>query len=468
MRIVVFSLLLSCFCFKGYSQTTLEHFIGDLPDKPGFVIPVDLDKDGFIDVISASYHSDEVSYYRNLDGEGTFSAPTTIATITITLQAFKMMDIDGDDDLDIVYKTNYLDKLAWIENLDGFGDFGAEHIISLEEAYVYNFDLGDLDNDGDIDVVARVTAPSVFERIVWFENLDGSGNFSAPIILEEIFDFNFELKLIDLDQDDDLDVVYSDANFVTGPAILWMENLGESIATAQAIHNTYLFSSDVHKAIKIEFADLNNDGQLDMVYFAQHDDWEDYLYWVPNMGGANFGERAIIDVDFEYVSPELVFADLDEDGDMDVISSNTFDQQIKIFKNEDGLGSFDLAETIPFDVSRTTDISVAPINSDASLDILACGFLPSKVVWFENIDLLNNESFNDESFRLYPNPTDGILTFQSDLEITAAYLYNNLGQRLSVNFQNNTIDLSHLSAGLYFLHLTDDSGNRIIERILKK
>ena len=108
-------------------------------------------------------------------------------------------DIDGDHDVDVIVIDH--GGLAWNENLNGLGSFGSSQVISLDvSASSGQIQLGDLDADGDLDLVAG--ASDLDSVLMWLENL--GGRFSEP---EVIASHRGDLFwLVDLDRDGDLDV----------------------------------------------------------------------------------------------------------------------------------------------------------------------------------------------------------------------------------------------------------------------
>ena len=62
------------------------------------------------------------------------------------------------------------DKIAWYENIDGEGSFGPQQVITSEAAWARSVTVGDLDGDGDFDVLS---ASSYDDTIAWYENTDG-------------------------------------------------------------------------------------------------------------------------------------------------------------------------------------------------------------------------------------------------------------------------------------------------------
>lgn len=68
----------------------------------------------------------------------------------------------------------------------------------------------------------------------------------------------------------------------------------------------------------------------------------------------------------------------------------------------------------------------------------------------------------DHKFSVYPNPVKDILTIDSDSEATNVAVYNLLGQQIiakSLTANQDTVDVSNLEAGTYFVKL--DSGNQV-------
>jgi hypothetical protein len=84
-------------------------------------------------------------------------------------------DLDGDGDLDIMSANKFGSSLTWYRNLDGYGTFGPENLIAILDQTIW-ISAADLDGDGDMDVLA-VSGPQ--NRVAWYENLDGQGNFSS-------------------------------------------------------------------------------------------------------------------------------------------------------------------------------------------------------------------------------------------------------------------------------------------------
>ena len=69
------------------------------------------------------------------------------------------------------------------------------------------------------------------------------------------------------------------------------------------------------------------------------------------------------------------------------------------------------------------------------------------------------------SLDIYPNPTSGVINFDSDKPIDFATVYNTIGQVQTVNFSNNKLDLSKLPNGIYIVSISIEN-HVITKRII--
>ncbi|CAM9829613.1 unnamed protein product, partial [Ectocarpus fasciculatus] len=185
----------------------------------------DLDGDDDLDVVSASVYSG-LAWYDNSDGSGAFSLDVSLEPADDPAGGKDVVaaDIDGDGDIDIISASfdgahtdgNFPDgRIIWFEN-DGSGRFAEGRDIGLLDS-ARSVVAVDLDNDGDVDLVA---CDSVGGHIVWYENTDGAGNFSEAIDIAVDIGVH-SLIAVDLDGDGDFDL--ATANRDSG-RVVWYEN----------------------------------------------------------------------------------------------------------------------------------------------------------------------------------------------------------------------------------------------------
>jgi PKD repeat protein len=78
---------------------------------------------------------------------------------------------------------------------------------------------------------------------------------------------------------------------------------------------------------------------------------------------------------------------------------------------------------------------------------------------------------NNETISIYPNPVNDIVNIKlNQLKINAIKITSIIGTQIDANLNksNNSIDVSHLNAGTYFLSITTDSEKVIVKRFIKK
>jgi hypothetical protein len=177
-----------------------------------------MDGDGDMDVLSASWTDNKIAWYENTDGAGTFGAQNVISTVAMNASSVYASDMDGDGDMDVVSASYGDDKIAWYENTDGDGTFGAQQVISTAALSARSVYATDLDGDGDMDVLSASYADN---KIAWYENTDGDGTFGAQQVISTAALGAISVYATDIDGDGDMDVLSAS---VGDDKIAWYKN----------------------------------------------------------------------------------------------------------------------------------------------------------------------------------------------------------------------------------------------------
>ena len=180
----------------------------------------DMDGDGDLDIVSASYEDDTIAWYENDGAADPSWAAADIATNANGARCVHVADMDGDGDLDIVSASYLDDTIAWYEN-DGAADpsWAAADIATNADGAQTVY-AADMDGDGDLDIVS---ASQNDDTIAWYEN-DGAADPSwTATDIATSADGAFSVFASDMDGDGDLDIVSASDNDDT---IAWYENDG--------------------------------------------------------------------------------------------------------------------------------------------------------------------------------------------------------------------------------------------------
>ena len=83
------------------------HSITTSADQAYSVFAIDVDKDGDIDVLSASYNDGKIAWYEN---NGSESLSRTISTSATDAKDVFAIDIDNDGDIDVLSASGYIHR----------------------------------------------------------------------------------------------------------------------------------------------------------------------------------------------------------------------------------------------------------------------------------------------------------------------------------------------------------------------
>ena len=290
-----------------------------------------------------------------------------------------MGDLDGDGDLDILVGDSFFGSPG-ISVLKNNGDqtFAAPvyYPVPLQEV-VGEVALSDFDGDGDLDAFATIRGS--FDQMtkikVWRNN--GDGTFAAPIEFPT-GQGPAGIVIADFTGDGKPDVIT--ANY-GGSSISLLRHNGLNGQQAGFLPPV-TFNATNH-AEKIAAADVNGDGILDVVVGETVDIGPlATLAVMINTGNGNFAAPVIYDAapGGRFGSTAVALADLDNDGDVDLIGGGLYqngsiDNGAVTIRRNNGNGTFGAAEIILFTnpnfVPNPKEITTGFINGDGFPDIVA-------------------------------------------------------------------------------------------------
>lgn len=229
------------------------HVVSTAVNEGQGVTVADLDQDGDLDIITASSGDNMISVFKNLDHGIFCEIKQVVDDNVIGVRTVIAADLDGDRWLDLAAASKDDDTLSWYPN-DGTGQFPVKRIISAgaESDGAYSLIAADIDQDGDNDLVV---ASNGNDHVSLWRN-DGFGSFNKTLIFGEA-DFVLSVTALDIDGDGDMDV--ASASFFDG-VFRWYENV-DGFGTKWKNH-TIFYGLAAHY---ISHADTDGDGDLDLL-----------------------------------------------------------------------------------------------------------------------------------------------------------------------------------------------------------
>lgn len=360
----------------AYSQSTTFdtlHMVSNNTDSASSVYSFDVDGDDDFDIIAGSMGGPGISWHENLGG--IISGTQNVISTTVDSVAFVMaVDLDGDEVPDILAASPVLSgfNIFWHKNLGG-GNFGPEQEVSSSSPYTYNVFAADLDGDNDNDIISA----EADSFIAWYEN-DGFGGFGSRIIISDTATEAACVFAADLDNDDDNDVIAGYENTVS-----YFKNDGNGIFTEERLLTVgEFFAGNVHA---VYAADMNNDEKIDVLSAS----WGDSkIAWYENFGYGNFNEEQKI-IGLNAIGATGIYpVDFDRDGDLDVVSSSEMDGRIKWYQNvllqSEEHDFITYVITSPYLTPGASSVHAADIDIDGDFDIIASASDSNRVVWLQN------------------------------------------------------------------------------------
>lgn len=321
------------------------------------VCAVDLDNDGDLDLVTVYPAGPELAICYN-DGSASFSQPWYVnenAGTADLVQSVAVGDLDGDGDIDLVSGTwNGFFGVSGDENSvainlnKGDGTFAKATMIPVLNKTTKVI-TGDFDNDNDIDIAATHKDTS---RISVLLN-NGDATF-APFIDYEVGKDPWSLYSADINGDGYLDLIVAT---ISGELTLLINNRDGSFSTEKILLEPGL--QNVHGG------DIDNDGDHDLITLNSYNNTLNIFF---NDGNASF--TSVNTLKMNHWINSVFLSDLNGDGNLDFCVANYDTNTVSIFMGD---GSSSFAEVGEWFIGDNPhDILVADLNNDGSQDIISC------------------------------------------------------------------------------------------------
>ncbi len=382
----------------------------------------DLGGDGDLDVVVASTTNHEIRFWENTSTHrsaalGDYGALSYFPAYR-EISDWEMGDINGDGLPDLVLIDRDVAvpeaQVFWVPNVglqpSGVVSFGFEPAITTVSTHLYeDLALGDLDGDGDLDVVIGETNSVVFAVTVCRNQLGTIPPWSCGPVVTSLYTVD-GLGVGDLDGDGDLDV----SAVVTPTAggakdVGWWElSNAATVWTQHTIEGAAVASIEETRPV-----DLDGDGDLDLI--------TDYNSWYRHGGiGLPTWVQQFLP-GFEVTATDV--ADIDRDGDLDIASVAPSGAGVALNWLEntlDSSGSW-VGRTVRSADTATSiaGIRLADLDLDGDPDLVAGldGVAGERLAWFENNVAAGLGPWTERELAQPQNiPAEGAKVFTPDLD----------------------------------------------------
>ncbi|MFE5672941.1 FG-GAP-like repeat-containing protein [Agromyces sp. NPDC056523] len=291
--------------------------------QPFFLQAADFNGDGYDDLVATDSPFDRVAVLLN-EGDASFSA-TALYPAGDDPGQMDVGDLNGDDLPDLALINGDINSISVLLNVNGgFPTFTTYPMGDIPSS----ISIGDVNDDGAPDIAVA----NINDGVMFVMHNDGAGGFTVgqTLVVGEPGDLR-SLKVADINEDGHGDIAVTRSG-VGEIALLFGDGSGTF-----AFVTPYVTGSNPSK---IDLRDMNGDGHLDL-----------FIYKSIGAGHTReirtgVGNGTFTDWSLEGFGPFLTssaFADIDDDGDVDIVSSLqwTSDPNSIIAEINEGNGEFD-------------------------------------------------------------------------------------------------------------------------------
>ncbi len=348
----------------------------------------DLDGDGKLDMATISQTDDQVAIFRNIASPGVLDGTSFESANTRSSGGnsvwLDIADIDRDGKLDLI--SNHSSgggSIGLYRNNASPGSFNASSFdarvdISLNRSSE-EVSIGDLDLDGQPDIVTTSNVSSLFQVLQNTTTVGvlNSGSFSAAQDFNSGPD-NIAIAVGDLDGDGLSDVVTGNRGDFTITTML-NETSGSTLS----------FGAPSSKAAGanpwgLELADIDGDGNLDIIASSQ-DDNELYIYHnASSPGSLSFGGPQTFSLPSGPFQLEL--GDLSGDGKPEIVVAST-GGGISVFQNQSSSGTINAASLgarIDYPSNNGVILDIGDLDGDGANDIAVTSYVDGSIALLRN------------------------------------------------------------------------------------
>jgi hypothetical protein len=306
----------------------------------------DMDNDGYGDIVATRTNNSTYIVILKNNGTGTFSRYDSVNTSSANVYyGTEAKDFNNDGKNDIAYVKSAIDSVFISYNSSGWTNNDS---YSFPTHSGTRLTSGDIDNDGDVDLVIG------YEGGFGTLSNNGDETFGSEAGYSSTYNTYYleQIMLSDVNGDGYLDVITTGGNNYNQFGI----NLNNGDGTFGS-ESAYTLS--IQPAIMVA-GDLDADGDIDLAFCYQN---ETYLNVAYNNGSGVFNQQAL----FSDRMPAFTMMDFDGDGDLDIVGKDySSNVNLRILQNTPPSTPTTSASGVTFSNNFGTQIKVSWTNGNGT------------------------------------------------------------------------------------------------------
>jgi uncharacterized protein YuzB (UPF0349 family) len=412
--------------YKNMGDGTFESLEWNLPGLHNATLRwADYNNDGDLDLIMQGHNGTKPAFYIYDNQDGVFSYHETFLDGLMSGD-IQFADYDGDSDMDMVrvgFDNNLVGHTIIYRN-DGNGAF--KNIgLSLQEAATASAAWGDIDNDGDLDLL--VSGRCVGCGVIATNMYRNNGNDSFGFTTQDLVDVErCAVSLVDFDNDGDVDPLITGENSNGYPTANLYRNT----------NNSNEFSSNERPNTPFELESVVNGNDVELSWVSAGDDLTPEVSLTYNLCIGTSPDQ------FELITP---MAELDNG-----------ERYISRMGNTSSFNAWKLID-LP---DGTYYWSVQAIDNCFEGSVFS-------VVEEFTINTVGIDMLSENTSLVYPNPASETISFETPENILTAKIIDINGKLvLETNEIDSEIDIRNLVNGVYFIKVLHKDHQQSISKLI--
>lgn len=271
-------------------------------------------------------------------------------------------DFNGDGKLDVVTSNRGGTSITmFLGNGDGTFQTGQSTNIANTFTGPFAIAAGDVNNDGKLDVVVTSISAGISGGVAVLLG-NGDGTFQAATVFTNDLGAGESVALADVNGDGNLDVLVGES----GNGIEVFLGVGDGTFSAPVVYGASLGTINAVVA-----ADMNADGKLDLVV-------SDNMGISILLGNGNGTFQAPVTLNSSNGPIGIAVADFDGDGKLDIASA-TYSAGVQFVK---GNGDGTLQAAVAVGAGQDRALQMGDFNGDGKLDLVAQNAFGNKLDYY--------------------------------------------------------------------------------------